>query len=484
MVDQVSVGSRGRLEILVPSMVGCGLGLVAAVAASHRSPQALLMVLVVIVPFGIALLGDLRRVMLGIALLDIPFQWDKLLGYRGDVPLSPDPNGWVVSATTIALVVLYTTWTAELLASRDSAPAPRLRTAAVPLVFVLLLVASVSVAPDRTAAGFQIATYAQALLLFVYVASTVRTRKDVSFVVGALLVGLCLESLVTMAMFATNGRFQIPGTATESIPAVTGDSVRVGGTIGSPNMAGSYFAFMSALSAAVFLSRVPAPLKGLALAGCGLGLVALVLTLSRGAWIACLVSIAVLVYGSGGRRLSPPAVAAVALVLVVAIVPLGGVISSRLVSSDQGAAESRVPLIRMAGRMIEDHPLLGVGANNFTIELPKYAGGEFSTAWLAPVHNKNLLIWSEAGPAALIAFLVFVGMTIIRGLRLREASDPLFGAVGLGLAAAVAGNAVHMNFDRFAYGTTTAMLWVAAGVLAAPVFEPWTGHVRPRGNRF
>jgi hypothetical protein len=66
---------------------------------------------------------------------------------------------------------------------------------------------------------------------------------------------------------------------------------------------------------------------------------------------------------------------------------------------------------------------------------------------------------------------VLVGGAIVRGWRARRANDPLLAGVGLGLCAAVVGHAVHMNFDLFAGGTTTQMLWLAAGLLAAPVFS-------------
>ncbi len=42
--------------------------------------------------------------------------------------------------------------------------------------------------------------------------------------------------------------------------------------------------------------------------------------------------------------------------------------------------------------------------------------------------------------------------------------------MGLGLAAAVAGNAVHMNFEIFAAGAPIQMLWLAGGLVAAPAF--------------
>jgi len=194
--------------------------------------------------------------------------------------------------------------------------------------------------------------------------------------------------------------------------------------------------------------------------------------------VATVVSILVLVGGFGGRRLSPVALFALALLMAIVLVPLQGVIAERLVSSDHGAAAGRVPLIRMALEMIGDHPLLGVGANNFVIRVHEYAGGEFASAWISSVHNKYLLIWSEAGFAALLAYLVLLGTGILRGWRARLAPDPLLAGVGLGLAAAIAGHAVHSNFEIFAGGTTTEMLWLGLALLATPVFAPWVGHTR------
>jgi O-antigen ligase len=463
---------RWALNVVAPTAVGGAVGAAAAVAASERSPRALLVALALVAPFAVALAGGLRRVLLGLALLDIPFQWDKYFGYRDDVAALAALGGWGVSAMTLALAGLYGMWIARLLVSPETAWRPRLRAAALPVTFVAILIASLTVAQDRTVAGFQIAMYVQMLLLFVYVASTVRTRAELRFVVIMLLVGLVLECLVTLAMYASGGAFQVPGLLTESAPATGGTGAsRAAGTIVSPNNAGAYFAFMLALAAAVFLSGVDARLRRLALVACVLAPIALALTLSRGAWIAALVSIAILVHGSRGRRLTPPAVVALILVLILVLVPLQGVITARLVNSDQGAAAGRVPLIQMAGEMIRDHPILGVGANNFVLEVPEYAAGRFSSAWLSTVHHKYLLIWAEAGLAALLTFLAFLWTTIVRGWRLRRASDPLVGAVGLGLAAAVAGHAVQMNFEIFAGGTTIAMLWVAAAIVASPVLE-------------
>jgi O-antigen ligase len=452
---------------LVPAVaVGGVLGAGAAYGAAGPAPRVALLVLLVVVPTAIVIVGDARRVLLGILLLDIPLQFNVFFGYRDDVDAMAALAGWSVSATSLALAGLYAMWIAELLVVPGSALRPRLAAATAPFAFFAVLCASVLVAGDRTVASFQLSMYALMLLLFVYVASTVRSREDVVFIVVVLLAGACMESVLAMAMQFGGPGLQLPGlSARESVYRGTS---RAGGTIGSPNMAGAYFAFTFALSGALVLAAdVSRRLKRLALAASVLTLVALVLTLSRGAWIACGVSILILLRGPYGR-MKWPAVLGLLLLMALALVPLREVITNRVVSSDHGSAAGRLPLIEMAWQMIVDHPLLGVGANNFVLELPRYAGGDFSSAWLSSVHHKYLLIWSEAGFAALLAFVTFIVLTILRGWRGRRAQDPVLAAVSLGLAAAVAGHAVHMNFDIFADGTPVLLLWLAAGLLASP----------------
>jgi putative inorganic carbon (hco3(-)) transporter len=465
------LGDNRDRHMLLPILIGGGLGAVAAAAASEQSDRAMLTVLVLMLPFLIAIVGDLRRILLALVLLDIPFQWDKYFGYREDLDQMAALGGWGVSLMTVALVGLYAIWIARALVSPETAWRPRLRAAVFPSIFLAFLIASLAVAQDRVVAGFQIALYAQMLLLFVYIASTVQTRSDLRFVVVTLLIALCLESLVTLAAFAAGGSLNLPGLATDTASTVSGGESRVTGTMHSPNNAGAYFAFMFAVAAALYMSRVDARISRLALAGSLLALVTLGLTLSRGAWLACLVSIVVLVLGFRGTRFTTPALVAFAVAVMVVFIPLLDVVSARLTTSDEGAAAGRVPLIEMSLEMIRDNPLLGVGANNFALEVPGYAGGEFASAWLSSVHHKYLLIWSEAGAGALVAFLLFIGATIGRAWRIRNAVDPLMGALGLGIAAAVVGHAVHMNFDIFAGGTPVALLWVAAAIVASPAMS-------------
>ncbi len=157
--------------------LGAALGIVAAAVAADPSDQGKLIVAMLMGSFAVAIVGDLRRVLLGVVLLNIPFQWDLYFGYREDIDRLAALAGWGFSAGTLALAGLYAMWIVRLLISPETAWRPRLRAAALPATFVGVLLASLAVAQDRVVAGFQIAMYAEALLLLIYLASTVRTRS-------------------------------------------------------------------------------------------------------------------------------------------------------------------------------------------------------------------------------------------------------------------------------------------------------------------
>jgi O-antigen ligase len=480
-VAQPADGRRGRLALGAVAVLGGLLaGAAASVAPSAGSPSAE-MVLVVFAVLGLlclAIVTDVQRVGLALILLDLPFQWDVNVAYRLDIAQKAGLGGFNFSLTTLALLVLYGVWLARLLVDREGAAAPRLRCAAIPAAFLGVLVVSMVVATNRVVAGFEVTLIAQMLALFVYVASNVRSRRDVRFVAIMLLWGLALNATVSLVSYAVPGGVRVPGTAVQH--ATVGDPIgtRLAGPFGAPNAAGAYLAFMLTLAISLCLSPVGGRIRRLALVAATPAAVALTLTLSRGAWIAFVVSVLVVLLGVRGQRatrISPRALIGIAVALMVVIVPLHSEISARLGNDDKGAAASRVPLMRLAGHMIGDHPLLGVGANNFAVVLPDYAGPAFSADWLAVVHNKYLLIWAESGLVALALFLVFMGSTIARGWRARRSDDALTAAVALGLAAAVAGHLVHMCFDTFQSRPMTQTLWFAAAVLASAALATTAG---------
>jgi putative inorganic carbon (HCO3(-)) transporter len=280
-----------------------------------------------------------------------------------------------------------------------------------------------------------------------------------------------IESILTL-LLPYIGSQKLLGIATyaQTDPTVGGGGTdsRFGGTIGGPNTAAAFFSLLIVPSIAMVSARVTRRTKRIAIVAAMVATLALILTVSRGGFLALVVSFLFLALTATKRGwISPKIPIAFAIVLVLLALPLGGRLANRLTKNDQGSASGRVPLIHLAVSVIRDHPVLGVGANNLGLTFPKYAGPQYDQDWIYTVHNKYLLVWAEAGIGALVAFLWFLGSTLRRGWSLWRTGDPLVAPIALGLTAGVIGQMVHMNVDIFQSRPQVQVLWLVAALLVA-----------------
>ena len=416
----------------------------------------------------IALRGSVRRVLLALALLDIPFQIDQNFAYRDDAAELGAAGGFNVSLTTVALAGLYAAWFIERLVSRR-------RSASVSMSLVLPLAPYVAVAMLSVVVAYDAGLYARGLsllgqmfLLYVYLVATVRTQQDVVFVVRWLLIGLVCEGLI-IALSATSGAFAIPGmrVRVDTIGEEFGVSARFAGTVGSPTVAAGYLEMLLAPALAVLGTTLGRSYKTLAVVGLSLGSVALICTMTRGGWLAASVSLTVVYFLLWRRgRLSP-----VVPVVLVALLSAGALlfhesIAGRLTGDDHGSARARLPLMMMALDIITDRPALGVGANNYT-EALRPRTPEFGNEWLFTVHNQYLLVWAETGAVGLAAYLFFLFTTLRRGWKSWTRFDPVLSALALGFAAAILGQMLHMQVDIFSTRPNVQLLFVVAALISA-----------------
>ena len=97
-------------------------------------------------------------------------------------------------------------------------------------------------------------------------------------------------------------------------------------------------------------------------------------------------------------------------------------ISSIADASDQSSL-GRLVSWRVAGNMIEQNPVLGIGFNNFVWDYQRYVGGITLPFGVKEVpsrvaHNSYLQIWAESGSIAFGLFMFMVLSTIFRMSRL------------------------------------------------------------------
>lgn len=200
---------------------------------------------------------------------------------------------------------------------------------------------------------------------------------------------------------------------------------------------------------------------------------ALLLTFSKGAIFlglpAALVTLALAAYGQrvppGQRRRILAWMAGICLLMALALTPfLHTARFQGLLDLRQGTGYLRLQLWRSAWQMALDHPLLGVGPDNF---LYSYRSQYLlPTAWQEPdlnhPHNWILDWWTRLGLPGLALALGYFGVGVAglwRSLRARSAGGETK-ALATGLLAAVAAGLAHGLIDA-SYALPDLMLvWV------------------------
>jgi O-antigen ligase len=190
------------------------------------------------------------------------------------------------------------------------------------------------------------------------------------------------------------------------------------------------------------------------------GLVALTLlatmyTFSRGSYVAVIATVFVLGLVKDRKLLL---VAGVFLLTWQAIVPKA--VTERVTMTKdangqlEASAEERVELWRQAEQMFLSSPVIGYGFSTFQF-------GQH-TDNLKDTHNWYVKVLVETGIVGGMIALVLLAQMVAAGYRLfREARDPLYQGLGLGLLLAVCSCAVANLFgDRWTYIEINGLLWV------------------------
>ena len=211
---------------------------------------------------------------------------------------------------------------------------------------------------------------------------------------------------------------------------------------------------------------------------------ALMVTQSRGAFVAFVVGFIVfLLLGAGSRHsLVLKVVALVSLVLVVAFVfKISPSVAKRYARIlNPMANKDRLEIWRTALLMIRDHPVLGVGLNNFVNFYPLYEHPEGFGTSMYMAHNVFLEFGATTGIPGLILFVVIAVLGISGGIRglIKAGSSSSLPATTLAIFAAIL---THLQFDiTLNSGDMLPFFFVPYGVLI--LLEQWLesrNHPRP-----
>jgi O-antigen ligase len=212
--------------------------------------------------------------------------------------------------------------------------------------------------------------------------------------------------------------------------------LRAYGTFPHPNILGGFALF--ALLGPVSLFLLSKKTNYLPLILSTLGVVLIVLTFSRSAWLGLIAFLFVLLLKSNrlDRRRLYLLFSTSLLAIVLTVYPLRELVFTRVsnapIPTEQLSTFGREWLNEQALQMFREHPLTGVGIGSFILRLATYA---VEGALIEPVHGIPLLVGAELGIPGL---LILAGLVIMIALSIFRAQTPksiLAGAtiVGLGV---------------------------------------------------
>jgi O-antigen ligase len=416
-------------------------------------------------PFAVLMSARGEKGLLAVALLNIPFQIGGPLWQDEAISDLGSPGSPTLTLTTLALCGLYAGWFLRATIDKAAHPQTRWRFSLPLTIYFVVITLSASVAQRPALSFVELYLSGQMFLLFLYVANWTRTHNDVLFIVVFLLIGLTLNGAAAVVLNHVGHTIHVTGFFAQ---VTEGDlSVHRVGLPGSPNLAASYVATVLSLALGVLLTNLRGSVRKLACAAVLSGAVHLVLTLSRGGWLEFLTSCMIIWFFSLRRGWTSVKLPLIVFILsVIVCVLLYGHIEARL-GSDEAAdsADARLPLNEIAFRMISDHPILGVGVNNFPVRLSDYVNTYNVGDYLVTVHNNYLLIWSETGICGLVAYLWFLVAIVRQAWRCFRCGDRFVAPIALGFLGAVVGLMLHMMVDKFVENMDA--FWVFAGLMVA-----------------
>lgn len=317
------------------------------------------------------------------------------------------------------------------------------------LGMILLGTLSVVLGPYHTISAFEVARMLKHLLLFLVIVNECVRVKHFEHVLYALLTGVSLQILIGIAQFTLKRDLGLQALGEAAPDSILGANLgvyltegavyRIGGLMGHPNLLAAYLALLLPIFLASTLSSYGGKVKTALIVVSAMGLIELVLTLSRSGWAAFAAAFACLLIITFTNRYIRTrffvAKVSLAIASFMGLILGSGPVLRRILQSDSGALDFRWEWMGVAWRMVEARPFLGFGLNTFEYQMVPYTPEQsvsalldrFGEVW-PPVHNIYLLIWAEQGTLGFLLFAAFhvaVLMTALRNLR-TYVNDKLF----------------------------------------------------------
>lgn len=404
---------------------------------------------------GAALLGAM--LFLPLALLNLPlaiFLCVPIVFLAQANLLGPTPT---LALGVLGLALLGT------LARRDSVTVELMRehlgTLAVAALLGTWITLSIGWAANPSFATQELATSLLPMALLGILICALHSERHAQLLAGAFVVGSVAAVLLGLVDDSATA-------ATSALDTATDKEQRLSGAAGDPNFLAAGIVPAVLLGTALFSRR--RPFVNAALIGAlGLLVVGFGSTESRGGLIASAVALLATLIFYRGRRVFVVTVLAFLVALAALFFTANPHAWERITSFDS-AGSGRTDIWRVGWRMSGEHPLIGVGLNNFSVESGRFVRRPGALTRVDQIvdkplvaHNTYLQFLSETGVVGLALYLAVViaclGAAWRAAVRFDAAANWKMGL--LSRATVVAGIA-FLTADFFLSGGADLRLWI------------------------
>jgi len=392
---------------------------------------------------------------------------------RARMLLSAAILGFAPFTPTPLMVVACLLWGAALAAAPGSRRAGRTRAGGntdIAFAFLALCIslsAATSVARGASLPSFVLwAAYSCAFA----VSSSVRpSREGLKFLAVAFVIGACAVAAIGVMQFLVGGETPQSWIDTKMFEEV---KTRVYSVFDNPNMLAEYLGFALPVCLALAFSDHSPAVRSMGVVGGGLLSVCLVLTLSRGGWLAALIGLVFVAYAVDRRLVwTMLAIMAMTAPFLPQTVRMRAISTFTLADS---SSRYRLTIWTSALRMVRDYWASGVGLGPgaFSYVYPAY---EIAGTPAAHTHNVYLQTLVESGIPALFALIWYFASFLRETTPMlgpspspRGRSEKSERLIAAAFAGGIAGQMVHGFMDNIWYSPKDAFVfWVLSGLALA-----------------
>jgi len=304
-------------------------------------------------------------------------------------------------------------------------------------LFLIAGAISVVVAPDRRAAlGLYRAYLVEPIAFSIVLLAVVNSTQRAAALVGGLAAGAAVAG-------AANAVVVLVALSYRDYNVLNTPPVVIYNTA---NAVALYLVPLIAVAGAIALHWPTRRERVLASAFVAVAVACVVLSFSRGGYLA-LAGVAVGLALSHSRRWLLLAAAAVAAAILLVIPPIRRrVLGEFDLNGPNNTLVGRFHLWSATLQMLRDHPIFGAGLSGYATVLGPYWNPYHPDRFTYP-HNIVLSAWSETGLLGLVAFAWLMGAGFVRSLRGWRLGAPGWRAIQLGVALALVAVLLHGLVD-------------------------------------